>query len=157
MAGRRRESNIRGQSVTPRRRRADGSRRRSRGITVAGVFGYIRRFARPISAALLLLGLVIGYSVLANSRLFELKRVEVLGAAESLRPEIEQMVTRAVNNDRLLGVDLKQIRQRVETIPRVRTAWVIRILPDALRVEVEERQRTVLVRRRSSGALVWLD
>jgi hypothetical protein len=118
---------------------------------------YIRRFAKQISVFLLLIALVIGYNVFASSKLFDLKRVQVIGAADSLRPEVEQTVTRAVASQKLLDVDLDLIREKVEAIPRVRTAWVVRTLPDALRIELEERQRAVLVRRNNSGALVWLD
>jgi hypothetical protein len=49
------------------------------------------------------------------------------------------------------------VRERIEGIPRVRSAWVVRTLPDTIRIEVEERQRAVLVRRKESGAVVWLD
>ncbi|HEU4386960.1 MAG TPA: FtsQ-type POTRA domain-containing protein [Blastocatellia bacterium] len=152
----RKDSNIRGQNVANKRRRSERVRR-TRGLSVGAVVSFVRRFAKQISIFLVLIALVIGYNVFAGSKLFDLKRVLVVGAAESLRPEIEQTVTRTVNAQKLLDVNLNQIREKVEAIPRVRTAWVVRTLPDTLRIEVEERQRAVLVRRHSSGALVWLD
>lgn len=153
----RKETNIRGQVVAGKRRRGERVRRRSTGFSFGSALRFVKRFAKQISVFLVLIALVIGYNVFASSKIFNLKRIHIVGAAESLRPEIEQTVTRTVNTQKLLDVDLNQIRDKVEAIPRVRIAWVVRTLPDALRVEIEERQRAVLVRRHNSGALVWLD
>jgi len=55
-----------------------------------------------------------------------------------------------------MEVDLSSLRQKIEAIPRVRTASLARVLPDGIFVRVVERQPAVLVRRESE-ALVWLD
>jgi len=93
---------------------------------------------------------------LASSQVFALHHVVVKGADADLQPEVERTVKQTVGGARILSVDLEAIRQKIETIPRVRTAWVMRSLPDTIRVEVAERQPTVLVLRQS-GNLEWLD
>jgi len=73
-----------------------------------------------------------------------------------LQSEIEQTVRKTVGSTRLLDIELAGIRQKIEAMPRVRSAWVMRALPDSIRVEAAERQATVLARR-DDGALAWLD
>jgi len=99
---------------------------------------------------------VLGYNALASSRLFLLHRVTVSDAGSTLQADIEQMIRRGVGQTRLMEVDLSALRQKIETMPRVRAASVARVLPDGIFVRVAERQAAVLVRRDSEG-LVWLD
>src|SRR5262249_54631343 len=82
--------------------------------------------------------------------------VTVVGGSDSVRPEIERSVRKMVNALGLLDVDLSAIRQKIETMPRVRSALVARVLPDGLFVRVTERKPAVVVRR-ESGRMVWLD
>jgi len=106
---------------------------------------------------LIAVGLVVlGYNALASSRLFLLHRVTVSDAGSTLQADIEQMIRRGVGQTRLMEVDLSALRQKIETMPRVRAASVARVLPDGIFVRVAERQAAVLVRRDSEG-LVWLD
>jgi hypothetical protein len=100
--------------------------------------------------------MVLGYNALAGSRLFLLHRVTVSDAGSALQADIEQMIRRGVGQTRLMEVDLSALRQKIETMPRVRAASVARVLPDGIFVRVVERQAAVLVRRDSEG-LVWLD
>jgi cell division protein FtsQ len=114
------------------------------------------KFARPAGVVAVIILLIAGYNALANSSLFDLSRVEVNDTSASLRAEIEQLVRHSVAHTTLLNVDLASIRQKVESLPRVRQATVARMLPDAISVHVVERKPSVLVRR-ESGGLVWLD
>jgi hypothetical protein len=108
-------------------------------------------------AAIVLVIVIVGYNKVTGSELFELHHVEVTGVVtQALQSEIEQMVRKTVGSTRLLEIDLGGIRQKIEAMPRVRSAWVMRALPDTIRVEAAERQATVLVRRQS-GSLAWLD
>lgn len=151
------DSRKRGQVVVPRSsRRVDRIRHRSRGIGLPELLALARRFAKPAAMLGGLLVAVIGYNVLAGSRLFELGKVEVLGVSDSLRPEVEQVVTRTIGQAGLLDVDLAALKQKVESLSRVRTAWVARVLPDKIRVGVAERQPLVPVRHKSDS-VVWLD
>jgi cell division septal protein FtsQ len=115
-----------------------------------------RFFAKPAAILVIGVSLVIGYNALANSRLFEVRRVEVVGASAALAPDIEHTVRRAVGQTRLLYVDLATIKKKVEELSRVRSATVARALPDAIHISVTERQPAILARRESQ-AIMWLD
>lgn len=100
--------------------------------------------------------MVVAYNTVAGSPMFELRRIEINDVEPSLRAEIEQAARRAVGSSKLLDLDLQSVREKIESISRVREARVARILPDAITVEVTERRPAVLVRRKSQ-AIVWLD
>jgi hypothetical protein len=159
MAGSRSGSeSARKQVVTPRRsRRIDRVRsRRSPRLDLAGLLSSAAALIKPAAAIVLAVGLIVAYNALINSQLFNLRHVTVLGATPPVQDEVEQTVHRAVQQAKLIGVSLNAVRQKVEALPRVRMAWVARVLPDEMRVEVVERQPAVPVRRQS-GAIVWLD
>ena len=110
-----------------------------------------------LGGALVLLFLAFfAYRWLTRSDLFTLHRVRVSGASAALSAEIEQAVRRACTQTSVADLDLSALKQKVESLPRVQTAWVRRVLPDELRIEVTERQPAVLVRR-ENGNLMWLD
>jgi hypothetical protein len=146
------------QTVTPR-----GPRRvrvpRPRNSTIARIGRAVAASTGFVKPAGLLVGAVlvmIGYNALAESRLFALKQVEVSNTAPGVATEIEKLVRQAVGQTRLLSIDLAGIKERVEALPRVRSASVARVLPNSLRINVVERKPVVLVRRKS-GQVVWLD
>lgn len=114
------------------------------------------RFARPVTLLLAAVLIIVGYRTLASSELFELRRIEVNDATPSLGEDITQLVRRTVGETKLLDLNLDKVREKIETLPRVRQASVARMLPDGISVHVLERQPAVLVRR-ESGAVVWLD
>ena len=149
---------VRNQHVAPRAsRRIDRTRSRGRSsIDVRRIFRTAAAFAGPVAVLIAVVLLVLGYNALANSRLFLLHRVTVSDAGSALQADIEQMIRRGVGQTRLMEVDLSALRQKIETMPRVRAASVARVLPDGIFVRVVERQAAVLVRRDSEG-LVWLD
>lgn len=148
----------RNQVVTPRSsRRLDKTRSRRRSaIDIGKVFRTAAGFARPAGLLVGVVLMIVGYNTLANSRLFLLHRVMVSDASGTLPADIEQMIRKAVGQNGLMDVDLAVLRQKVETMPRVRAASVARVLPDGIFVRVIERQPAVLVRRETEG-LVWLD
>ncbi|MEW6210123.1 MAG: FtsQ-type POTRA domain-containing protein [Acidobacteriota bacterium] len=157
MATRRSEPRVINQVVARRKPRRASARPQPRSrADLSELLRSARFFAKP--AAILVVGalLVIGYNALAGSRLFEVRKVEVSGASESLATDIEHTVRRAVGQTRLLYLDLATIKQRVEAITRVRSATVARALPDAIHISVTERQPTILARRESQ-AIMWLD
>jgi POTRA domain-containing FtsQ-type protein len=152
------EPRVRNQRVVPRAsRRIDRTRSRGRSsIDVRRIFRTAAAFAGPAAVLIAVVLVVIGYNALASSRLFLLRRVTVSDAGSALQADIEQMIRRGVGQTRLMEVDLSALRQKIETMPRVRGASVARVLPDGIFVRVVERQAAVLVRRDSEG-LVWLD
>jgi hypothetical protein len=149
---------VRNQHVAPRAsRRIDRARSRGRSsIDLRRIFRTTAAFAGPAAVLIAVVLVVIGYNALASSRLFLLHRVTVSDAGSALQADIEQMIRRGVGQTRLMEVDLAALRQKIETMPRVRGASVARVLPDGIFVRVVERQAAVLVRRDSEG-LVWLD
>jgi len=152
------EPRVRTQVVTPRgSRRIDRTRSRRRGaIDFGKLFRNAAAFARPGSVLIAVVLLILGYNALADSRLFVLRSVTISEAGPALSADIEQLIRRAVGQTRLMDVELSALRQKVEAIPRVRSASVARVLPDGIFVRVVERQPAVLVRR-ETGGLVWLD
>jgi hypothetical protein len=126
------------------------------GFTLADAFTFIKAYGKPLAVGCGLLSLVVAYYFFTTSSVFALKGIEVSEASPALRSDVEQIVRRAVGQNRLLDVDLAAIRQKVESLPRVREATVARVLPDKVHIQIIEREPAVLVRR-NSGLLVWLD
>jgi hypothetical protein len=157
----RNDSRTRSQVVTPRRRKITNRRSDTKArLKVADIAAAMSAFVKPVAIVLAIVLVIVGYNVLAGSRAFQLRRVTVADVSGGLRDEVEQTVRRAIGQNGLLDVELSGIRQKVEAIPRVRTATVSRMLPDGIYVRVVERQPVVLVRRESGpreGKLVWLD
>jgi cell division septal protein FtsQ len=125
-------------TAAPRRRRIDVAR-------------WLRR---TLVAALVALPFA-GYYAAAGSEVFALKHVEVVGATRTPVERIEQVV-RSTAGSRLLRADLDAVRRAVEAERSVQSASVVRLLPDTIRVRVEEREPAVVVRL-SSGRLAWAD
>jgi hypothetical protein len=154
------EPRARVQVVTPRTSRKINNTRsrksKAGSVNIGKAFKSAARLARPAALLAVVVLMVVGYKALANSRLFEVRAVEVINASPAVSHDVEQVVRRAVGQTKLLNVDLNSVRQKVEQLPRVSRATVSRVLPDSIHVRVEERRPTVLVRR-DSGALVWFD
>ncbi|MFY9609916.1 MAG: FtsQ-type POTRA domain-containing protein [Blastocatellia bacterium] len=152
-----REPRSRAQVVTPRGRRVQRrGPRQSALLSVRKTLRTAMTFARPAAFLAAIVLAIVGYNAMANSRLFQVRRVTVSDASDPLRASVEQTVRRAVGQSRLLDVDLASLRLKVEAVPRVRAAAVARVLPDGIFVSVVERQPVVLVRRESES-LIWLD
>lgn len=71
---------------------------------------------------------------------FKLKAVHVQGASEMATPDILRAA--GVYQDQpLLGLNLEEVRQRVEQVGWVKEARVVRLLPDTLVLAVVERKQ----------------
>lgn len=71
---------------------------------------------------------------------FKLRAVHVQGASEAATADI--MAAAGLYQDQpILGLDLKKLRQRVAAVPWVQEARVVRLLPDTLVIAVVERRR----------------
>lgn len=152
-----REQRSRTQVVTPRGRRVQ--RRGPRQSVFLSVRKTVRTaltLARPAALLAAVVLAIVGYNAMASSRLFQVRRIVVSDASDQLRADVEQTIRRVVAQNRLLDIDLAGLRQKIESVPRVRAAVVARVLPDGIFVSVVERQPVVLVRRESES-LVWLD
>jgi cell division protein FtsQ len=107
------------------------------------------------SAAILVLAAATGVGTrwLETSPLFVVKSVEVRGAS---RLPAERIVSVAAisSGTPLWRVDPTAVVARLETLPEIRRADVIRELPDRVTILVEERRPFTLVH---AGRLHWLD
>ena len=104
----------------------------------------------------LLVGLSSLGLAMTRSSLFLLRQVEVIGCQPPVAEDIERLV-RQQSTGSLLTVSLPTLRQNLESLPRVRQARIVRILPDTLRIVVEERKPFVLAQMAERSNLVWLD
>lgn len=110
------------------------------------------RIAGAVALAALALG---GYMAIADSATFALTRVEVSGTRR-LSPDRVEEIVRKTAGPRVLEADLDAVREALASEGYVRSVTVARVLPDALRVRVEEREPAVVVRLKN-GRFVWAD
>jgi cell division protein FtsQ len=89
-------------------------------------------------------GLERGTSLLLASHL-ELNAIEVQGFQRTDQQQIMEAVAVPLKTP-VFQLDLKEIAERVETLPWVRSCEVRRVLPDKLSVRVIERQPVALLR-----------
>src|SRR3989454_7552372 len=125
----------------PRRQRAS---RRAR----------LRRLAGIVMAAILIpaaLGAV-GHWLLTTHR-FAVARVEVRGVSR-VSPEQILAVAAIPRGTNIFRLDTTVVTGRVESLPEVRRADVVRELPDRVVISVEERRPFTLVH---GGRLHWMD
>jgi cell division septal protein FtsQ len=108
-----------------------------------------------LAALILLVGSVMAYNQITDSPLFAVKEVELQGAKQASRAELLQILE-AYKARSLWQLDLQAIRAAVEKHPWVLEAEVSRVLPDALRVSVHERE-PVAPWRTPTDSIVWVD
>jgi cell division septal protein FtsQ len=107
-------------------------------------------------AALILLTLgVMAYGKLAGVQFFVVKEIELEGTKRASREELLRSLS-AYKTRGLWQLDLQAIRATVEKNPWVLEADVARVLPDAVRVTVHERE-PVAPWRNSGNSIVWVD
>jgi cell division septal protein FtsQ len=103
-------------------------------------------------AALAGVGVILGYWLLTSPR-FAVARVEVRGTSTLAEPEI-LAAAGITAGENLLRVNPETVAVRLEGVPGVRRAQVIRELPNRVTLVVEERQPFTLTH---VGRLHWLD
>ncbi len=89
-------------------------------------------------------GLERGTQLLLASHL-ELDTIEVQGSVRTAAQEIIEAASVPLKTP-IFQLDLKEIAQRVETLPWIRSCEVRRVLPDKLNLRVAERQPVALIR-----------
>lgn len=78
------------------------------------------------------------YQYVNSSDYFRIKTIQIDGA-HLLKTSDIVAAAGVSNQDNLLFIDTPAIRERVETIPYVKTCTVSRILPDLVKITIEER------------------
>jgi cell division protein FtsQ len=71
---------------------------------------------------------------------FRLRTVHVRGASAMATPDIVKAAA-IYRDEPLLGLDLDQLRQRVEAVGWIKEARIVRLLPDTLMIVVKERRQ----------------
>jgi len=87
-----------------------------------------------------------GYRTVTASSFFDVRNVEMRGLERTSKEEIEKIVSRQSAKSGVWNADLKQIKDEVEKLRFVKTAVVSRVLPDGLRVSVNERVLRAIIR-----------
>jgi cell division septal protein FtsQ len=140
------------QSVAPRGRRTtkkqapSGPKRRKRSAV-----RWLRWAALVASICLV----VTAYIAVANSAAFAVNRVEIEGVKRLSEEKVRAIVQKAAG-PQMFRVDLDAVRKALEAESYVKAASVVRVLPDTLRVRIEEREPEVVARLRGGG-FGWVD
>ncbi|HQZ82535.1 MAG TPA: FtsQ-type POTRA domain-containing protein [Pyrinomonadaceae bacterium] len=94
------------------------------------------------------------YRSAVNSSFFDLKAVNVVGTDRSSADDIKKIVLVSSEKTGVWESDIAGIRQKIETLPFVKTASVSVALPSGIRVEVVERVPVAIVRLENGDQLV---
>lgn len=146
----------------PRKTRVKTATRRTKAATRArkktGGSKFIN-FVVPLFLAaciLFCLGLLFsaGFRSAASSDFFRVRNVETLGAERVSSKRVEQIVRAGSFRTGVWRADLESIRNEVEKLTFVRHASVSRVLPDTVRVTIEERRLKATVRIGEADYLV---
>ena len=106
-------------------------------------------------ALILLIASVMAYHRLAGAQWFVVKEIELQGTKRAAREDLLRVLA-AYKTRGLWQLDLQAIRAAVEKNPWVLEADISRVLPDALRVTVHERE-PVAPWRNANNSIVWVD
>jgi cell division protein FtsQ len=106
--------------------------------------GNARRRRRVTFSVATLLVLAIGGWILARSSLFGLDSIEVSGTRLLTRGQILQASGLRVGQN-MLSVHADDVRDRIQRLPLVRAARVVRPSPSRLRIVIEERAPTFVL------------
>lgn len=96
-----------------------------------------------------------GYRTVTASEFFDVKKIDVRGAARASKDDIEKIVGGETEKSGVWNADLSEIKNRVERLAYVKSAAVSRVLPDGVRVNVVERVPKAVAR--IDGGDFWVD
>lgn len=146
------------QVVTPRKRnsRSTKSIKSLPPIDWEKVRNY-SHIALKISAVIGCLAVIaVLYNRVVSLPAFHLRNVEVSGNSRISSAEIEKAIKNNLSSA-LFATNLKKIQTQLQSFVWIKKAQVIRILPDTLRIRVEERKPLILVRFEDEQIPVWMD
>lgn len=96
----------------------------------------------------------IGFRTATASEFFDVSLIQVDGVQRASKQDIERLVSAQSARSGVWNADLQDIKARIEKLSFVKTAAVSRILPNGLRVTVNERVPQAIVRMSSGDYLV---
>jgi cell division protein FtsQ len=153
--GRRAANQQKGFVQRPARR--DGSApSRGRVFVPKALFAYVPRALKFVGAAVMVIGLIVGYRMAASAALFQVQTIDVSGTSRTSAEEIQGLTRRALARSGVWRADLSALSNELGRLPGVRRAVVTRVLPDRIRVRISERVPLAVVRT-SAGHFVWVD
>lgn len=137
--------------------------KRERGSQKAGLSERLRRalgyFPNILKAALAIsvgVMLFLGYRAAASASFFQIRQVEVQGAARVSGDDMQALVRREVAKTGVWRADLNALSEKIERLPWVRSAVISRVLPDGIRIRLVERVPVAVVRN-AAGRFRWVD
>jgi cell division protein FtsQ len=139
----------------PLRRDRDGSGQ-SLGQRMRAILGYVP-FILKMVLAIVVGGLIfVGYRAASAASFFQIRKVEIQGNSRASAADVQTMVMREVAKTGVWRAELDEISSHLERLPWIRVAVVSRVLPDGIRVRLEERQPRAVVRT-AAGKFLWVD
>ena len=96
-----------------------------------------------------------GYRTVTASSFFDVKTVDVRGITRIQKDDVAKIVNRTTEKSGVWNADLAQIKADVEKLTLVKSAVVSRVLPDGLRVQINERAGRAVVHL--NGGDFWAD
>ena len=116
-------------------------------------FGRLVPSARSLSVGIGLLGAaLVAYVVALSTGLFAVRTIAVDGVRGAVAADVRTALAEA-NGSSLVGLDLVELRARVEALPTVQSATFDRAFPHTLAVAVSPERGAAVLRR---GADSWL-
>ncbi len=98
---------------------------------------------------------LLGYRTVTASAFFDVKTIDVRGVTRASKDDIERIVHSETQKSGAWNADLGDIKTDVEKLMFVKSAVVSRVLPDGLRVSVNERIPRVAIRLKAGD--FWAD
>lgn len=120
------------------------------------ILGYLPAFLKLALAIVIGILIFAGYRAAASASFFQVRKIEVQGAARVPADDIQAIVRKEVEKTGVWKADLNGMNARLEQLPWIRTAVVSRVLPDGIRVRITERVPRAVVRT-ASGRFRWVD
>lgn len=117
---------------------------------------YVPAIMKAVVAVIVGITLFLGYRAAASASFFELHTVQVQGAERASATQIEETVKRELIESGVWRADLEELSGKLGHLPWVRSAVVSRVLPDAIRVRIVEREPRGVVRT-AAGRFRWVD
>jgi cell division septal protein FtsQ len=126
------------------------------GQRMRAMLRYVPMFLK-LALAIAIGGLIFaGYRGASAASFFQIRQVEIQGDSRASAEDVQTLVRREVGKTGVWQADLREISARLERLPWIRVAMVSRVLPDGIRVRLEERQPRAVVRT-AAGRFLWVD
>ncbi len=96
-----------------------------------------------------------GYRTVTAAAFFDVKTVDIRGINKIPKEDIEKIVRDSAEKSGVWKADLKEIKDGIEKFTLVKSVVVSRILPDGIRVSINERVPRAVVHLNSGDS--WVD